>query len=164
MRSLRGRIWTDDENSFFCFLLRFLRLICRGRCPHRPLRKSRIRRRFPLKTARSAGGQSRPPLRNTENRKTCCRGRRLCRPNRCYEFAEDFWKIVHSAWANAMPAGWFRGATALCAALRAQGGALGTGRTVIRRRSSRRGRGGCPTGCRSVRRRASATARRCGSG
>ena len=44
-------------------IVQFCAVVCRGRCPHRPIKILRIRIGFPQKRAFSAGGQSRPPLR-----------------------------------------------------------------------------------------------------
>ena len=44
-------------------IVQFCAVVCRGRCPHRPIKMLRIRIGFPKKRAIPAGGQGRPPLR-----------------------------------------------------------------------------------------------------
>ena len=60
------------------------------------------------KPVHPAGGQSRPPLRITEALKFRRRGRRLCRPEKCNEFAENSRKNGASQAAFFTPVGRLR--------------------------------------------------------
>ena len=60
------------------------------------------------KPVHPAGGQSRPPLRITEALKFRRRGRRLCRPEKCNEFAENSRKNGASQAASFTPVGRLR--------------------------------------------------------
>ena len=72
------------------------------------LQGSTVSPKISVKPIYPAGGQSRPPLRITEALKFRRRGRRLCRPEKCNEFAENSRKNGASQAAFFTPVGRLR--------------------------------------------------------